>query len=94
MEALVATLAAFRPDTKARLRKNGLITPTLQMLFRRTSKLVENESDYFKAKHTHRIQKRKNRPHQNGETSTRLESRKHSAFGSHQRDRRNGGVSG
>lgn len=50
MEAFAATLAAFRPDTKTRLRKNGLITPTLQMLFRRTSKLVENESDYFKGK--------------------------------------------
>jgi len=50
MEAFAATLAAFRPETKARLRKNGLITPTLQMLFRRTSKLVENESDYFKGK--------------------------------------------
>ena len=50
MEAFAATLAAFRPDTKTRLRKNGLITPTLQMLFRRTNKLVKNEADYFTGK--------------------------------------------
>ena len=92
MEAFAATLAAFRPDTKTRLRKNGLITPTLQMLFRRTSKLVENESDYFKGKAHPTVFKSENID------LTKMVKRAHAlraenSLGSHQRDRRNGGVS-
>ena len=50
MEAFAASLAALRPDTKTRLRKNGLIAPTLQMLFRRSNPLVKKEADYFTGK--------------------------------------------
>lgn len=35
LQALFATLAAFQPETKARLTEAGLIAPTLQMLLRR-----------------------------------------------------------
>ncbi|MDQ2089657.1 hypothetical protein [Marimonas arenosa] len=35
LEALAMILAAFRPDTKARLRETGLIAPTVQMVYRR-----------------------------------------------------------
>lgn len=38
LRALLMTLAAFRPDTRARLEDEGLIAPTLQMILRRTQK--------------------------------------------------------
>lgn len=38
LQALLMTLAAFRPDTRAWLEDEGLIAPTLQMILRRTQK--------------------------------------------------------
>ncbi len=43
----VASLAAFRPDTKMRLKEHGLLMPTLQMLFRFTSTNLMSPDDYF-----------------------------------------------
>ena len=39
LEALALILAAFRPDTKARLVEEGLVVPTVQMVFRRSLQL-------------------------------------------------------
>ena len=36
LRALAMTLAAFRPETRARLEAEGLVAPTLQMILRRT----------------------------------------------------------
>lgn len=47
LSALAATLAAFRPDVKAELRKRGMIAPTLQMILRRASKPVGSDEDYL-----------------------------------------------
>ena len=41
------TLAAFRPDTKARLIEEGLIAPTLQMILRRTYGALPTAEGYF-----------------------------------------------
>ena len=40
-------LAAFRPDTKARLVEEGLVVPTVQMVFRRSLQNVRSRADYF-----------------------------------------------
>lgn len=37
LQAMAATLAAFRPEVKQRLRANGLLMPTLQMILRHCS---------------------------------------------------------
>lgn len=47
MNAFAATLAAFQPETKKVLKEEGLLMPTLQMIFRRSNKMLENPEDYF-----------------------------------------------
>ena len=42
-------LAAFRPDTKARLAQENLVVPTVQMVFRRSLQNVRSRDDYFSA---------------------------------------------
>ena len=46
LEALAMILAAFRPDTKARLRETGLIAPTVQMIYRRSRNEVLSREAY------------------------------------------------
>lgn len=47
LEAVAMILAAFRPDTKARLIEEGLVTPTVQMVFRRSLQNVRSRESYF-----------------------------------------------
>ncbi len=47
LEALVMILAAFRPDTKQRLRETGLIAPTVQMIYRRARVGVRSRDAYL-----------------------------------------------
>lgn len=50
LNAVAGILAAFRPDTKAFLRANRLIAPTMQMILRKGQAQVVSESDYLTAK--------------------------------------------
>ncbi len=50
MEALFATLAAFRPETKQRLRQTRAIAPMLQMILRRHYRGAETDADYLSGK--------------------------------------------
>ena len=47
MNAIAATLAAFRPDVKEQLTKTGLLMPTIQMIFRMSNKPVQKAEDYL-----------------------------------------------
>jgi hypothetical protein len=47
LQALVATLAAFPPETFAAMRAEGLLAPTLQMILRRNLEGVASEDDYL-----------------------------------------------
>ncbi len=47
LEAAAMILAAFRPDTKAKLTEENLIVPTVQMVFRRSLRNVLSRDDYF-----------------------------------------------
>lgn len=47
LDALVSTTAAFQPETLDVLKKNGLVCPTLQMIFRRSLQGVETDDDYL-----------------------------------------------
>lgn len=47
LNAVAATLAAFRPEVKTALAKSGLLMPTVQMVFRRSNKTVERPEDYL-----------------------------------------------
>jgi hypothetical protein len=47
MEAIAATMAAFRPDTKQALISRGLLVPTLQMILRATQKTLKTPDDYL-----------------------------------------------
>jgi len=47
LEALAMILAAFRPDTKAALKKAGLIAPALQMVYRRGREGVRGRAGYI-----------------------------------------------
>ena len=49
LDAVAMILAAFRPDTKARLAQENLIVPTVQMVFRRSLQNVRSRDDYFSA---------------------------------------------
>lgn len=49
LDAIAMILAAFRPDTKARLTAENLIVPTVQMVFRRSQQNVLSRDDYFSA---------------------------------------------
>jgi hypothetical protein len=50
MRAIPFTLAAFRPEVKKKLVETGLLTSTLQMILRRTSKRLAGAGDYFTGK--------------------------------------------
>ena len=47
VRAVALILAALRPDTKALARDQGLIAPTVQMLFRRAMPGVGSDADYL-----------------------------------------------
>jgi hypothetical protein len=47
LEAAAMTLAAFRPDTKAKLTELGLIVPTVQFVFRRSQQHVTSRESYL-----------------------------------------------
>ncbi|MCK0104632.1 hypothetical protein, partial [Pseudohalocynthiibacter sp. F2068] len=47
LEALAMILAAFHPDTKARLTETGLLAPTVQMIFRRSQNGVPTHEAYL-----------------------------------------------
>lgn len=47
LQALAATLAALPPETKKKLREKGLISPTLQMIFRRCNRSIQSDDDYL-----------------------------------------------
>lgn len=47
INAVAATLAAFRPKVKEQLAKQGLISPTVQMIFRMSNKTVAKAADYL-----------------------------------------------
>jgi len=47
LEAAALILAAFRPDTKAKLVETGLVVPTLQMVFRRSLRSVTSRDAYL-----------------------------------------------
>lgn len=47
LEALAMTLAAFRPETKAFLQANGLLAPTVQMVYRRSQTTVLSREAYL-----------------------------------------------
>lgn len=47
LKAVAAILAAFRPEVKTFLIKNGLISPTVQWIFRRGQIGIDNDDDYL-----------------------------------------------
>lgn len=47
LEALALTMAAFRPEVKQLLVKNGLLMPTVQYIFRRSNRNVQSDDDYL-----------------------------------------------
>ena len=50
LKAVASILAAFRPEVKAYLVANNLITPTVQMLFRAGQASIKNADDYLSYK--------------------------------------------
>ena len=50
MQAVAATLAAFRPDVKALLARRGVLMPTVQMIFRASNKQVKEPREYLTGK--------------------------------------------
>ena len=50
LKAVAFTLAAFRPEVKARLTEKGLLMPTVQMILRATSKALTKPGDYLTGK--------------------------------------------
>ncbi len=47
LRAIASTLAAFRPEVKRQLVRDGLLMPTLQMIFRRSNRQVPDEAAYL-----------------------------------------------
>lgn len=47
LEALAATLAAFRPEVKQRLIRDHALVPTLQMILRRNYSNIQTDQDYL-----------------------------------------------
>jgi hypothetical protein len=47
MYAVLKTIAAFSPETRETLIKNGLLMPTVQAIFRRSNRQEERAADYF-----------------------------------------------
>ena len=50
LDALVATLAALRPEVKRELAASGTLMPTLQMIFRMSNRPVAKPEDYLTGK--------------------------------------------
>lgn len=50
MEAIALTLAAFRPDVRAKLIESHWLMSVVQMLLRRSQKSVQSDDDYFSGK--------------------------------------------
>ena len=50
MQAVAATLAAFRPDVKGLLARRGLLMPTIQMIFRASNKHLKDPREYLAGK--------------------------------------------
>lgn len=50
MNAVAATLAAFRPAVKRELAARGMLMPTVQMIFRMSNKQVATPADYMTGK--------------------------------------------
>ncbi len=50
LRAVAFTLAAFRPEVKAKLISSGMLMPTLQMVFRMSNKQVATEAEYLTGK--------------------------------------------
>lgn len=50
MRAIPYTLAAFRPDVKKKLIEEGLLMPTLQLVFRLANKHLTDPADYLTGK--------------------------------------------
>jgi Tetratricopeptide repeat len=50
MDAVAATLAAFRPETKKALVKEGTLVPAVQMIFRSSNKNLKKPEDYLTGK--------------------------------------------
>lgn len=50
LKAILATLAAFPPDTQRTLIQKRLLIPTVQSLFRQANRQVKTETDYFTGK--------------------------------------------
>ncbi|MCA9226339.1 MAG: hypothetical protein KDA47_12035, partial [Planctomycetales bacterium] len=50
LHAVACTLAAFSPETRAKLVETGLLMPTVQMIFRSSNKQVVEASDYLTGK--------------------------------------------
>jgi hypothetical protein len=50
MDAVAATLAAFRPEVKQRLIKEHALMPAVQMIFRSSNKNIKNADDYLTGK--------------------------------------------
>jgi hypothetical protein len=47
MDAVVCTLAAFRPEVKQRLKESGQLMAAVQMIFRSSNKVVKQPADYL-----------------------------------------------
>lgn len=47
MNAVAGTLAAFRPEVKQKLAKNGALMNAVQMIFRISNEMVQDEQDYL-----------------------------------------------
>jgi hypothetical protein len=47
LQALAATLGAFRPEVKTELTRKGALMPTIQMIFRRSNKTVAGDEKYL-----------------------------------------------
>ena len=50
LDALAATLAAFRPEVKRELAVSGILMPTMQMIFRSSNKMIARPEDYLTGK--------------------------------------------
>ena len=75
-------LAAFRPDTKARLTQENLIVPTVQMVFRRSLQNVLSRDDYFSAAaHPAAFERYQPQPRPHGQPRQLDRARRHPAAG-------------
>jgi hypothetical protein len=50
LHAIACTLAAFQPQARDKLVESKLLMPAVQMIFRRSNKLVTNDADYLTGK--------------------------------------------